>query len=125
VRASVWGQCRHAGILDADLLPQQSNLGVELIGLTCEAHAVNGAIGGKAPHVGDLPCGRKNNRKERGEIRWTGTSAREKLRDRSLKRGFVQNFGKQVAQGVKDRAGCHRPGSAAHPPEREGGEKDG
>ena len=40
------------------------------------------------------------------------------------KKRVVQDFREQVAQGVEDRAGCDRPGAAAHPAEGQGGEED-
>jgi hypothetical protein len=46
VGASVRRQSGHAGILDADLLTKQGDLGVEAITLGGEADAMDGAVDG-------------------------------------------------------------------------------
>jgi hypothetical protein len=57
----------HAGILDANLLAKQGDLGVEAIPLGGEADAMDGAIDGKTAHMGEHEVGEGNDVK-RGSL---------------------------------------------------------
>jgi hypothetical protein len=91
-------QSGHAGILDANLLAKQGDLGVEAISLGGEADAMDGAVDGKTAHMGEHEV-REGNDVERGSPGVLGPGRRQRDGEWRARHGGRAEHGAALVEG--------------------------